>query len=83
VFHDFTYPGGAVRSLWNAHFSMLRLAGRFVSSWSTVFDQLDKVIKNSDWVGQTTNALHNMGFRNVDCRYYTAGTAAIVSAEKP
>jgi demethylmenaquinone methyltransferase/2-methoxy-6-polyprenyl-1,4-benzoquinol methylase len=83
IFHDFTYPGGMMRSLWNAHFVILRMAGRFVTSWRTVFEQLDDVIRNSDWVGQTTNDLQSRGFRNVDCKYYTAGTAAIVSAEKP
>jgi demethylmenaquinone methyltransferase / 2-methoxy-6-polyprenyl-1,4-benzoquinol methylase len=83
VFHDFTYPGGVMRSLWNAHFAMLRLAGRFVTSWRTAFEQLDDVIKNSDWVGQATSALQSRGFQNVDCKYYTAGTAAMVSAEKP
>ncbi|MGI0048515.1 MAG: methyltransferase domain-containing protein, partial [Nitrososphaera sp.] len=83
VFHDFTYPCGAMRGLWNAHFALLRLAGRFVASWKAVFEQLDGVIKNSDWAGQTANALESRGFQNVDCRYYTAGTAAIVSAEKP
>lgn len=83
VFHDFTYPNGIMRSLWNAHFAALRVAGMFARSWEVVFEQLDNVIKNSDWVGQTTNALHNRGFLNVDCKYYTLGTAAIVSAEKP
>lgn len=83
VFHDFTYPSGIMRGLWNAHFALLRLAGRLATSWRTVFEQLDDVIENSDWVGQTTNALHSRGFRNVDCKYYTVGTAAIVSAEKP
>lgn len=83
VFHDFTYPSGIMRGLWNAHFAVLRLAGRFATSWRTIFEQLDDVIRNSDWVGQTTNAFYSRGFRHVDCRYYTAGTAAIVSAEKP
>jgi demethylmenaquinone methyltransferase/2-methoxy-6-polyprenyl-1,4-benzoquinol methylase len=83
VFHDFTYPSGVMRSLWNAHFAALGLAGKFVKSWKTVFEQLDGVIKNSDWVNQTSSALYNGGFQNVDCKYYTAGTAAIVSAEKP
>jgi demethylmenaquinone methyltransferase/2-methoxy-6-polyprenyl-1,4-benzoquinol methylase len=83
VFHDFTYPAGIIRSLWNAHFAILRLAGTFVMSWRMVFEQLDKLIKNSPWVDQTSCALHNRGFRNIDCRRYTAGTAAIVSAEKP
>lgn len=83
VFHDFTYPSGIMRSLWNAHFAVLRLAGRLVTSWRTVFDQLDSVIKNSDWVNKTSDVLYIRGFQNVDCKYYTAGTAAIVSAEKP
>lgn len=83
VFHDFTYPKGIMRGLWNAHFALLRLAGRFATSWRAVFDQLDDVIKNSNWPDQTTNALQNKGFKNVNCKYYTAGTAAIVSAEKP
>lgn len=83
VFHDFAYPKGIVRGLWNAHFAVLRIAGRFATPWRAVFEQLDGVIKNSDWAGRTTSALQRRGFRNVDCKYYTAGTAAIVSAEKP
>lgn len=83
VFHDFTYPKGIMRGLWNAHFAVLRIAGRFAAPWRAVFEQLDGVIRNSDWAGQTTSALRSRGFRNVDCKYYTAGTAAIVSAEKP
>lgn len=83
VFHDFTYPAGVMRSLWNAHFAMLRLAGRLLTSWSTVFEQLDNLIRNSDWVDQTSGALHSRGFRNIDHKRYTAGTAAIVCAEKP
>jgi demethylmenaquinone methyltransferase/2-methoxy-6-polyprenyl-1,4-benzoquinol methylase len=83
VFHDFTYPAGIMRGLWKAHFALLRLAGRFVPSWKTVFEQLDGVIESSGWAEQTTSALRSRGFRNVDCKYYTGGTAAIVSAEKP
>lgn len=83
VFHDFTYPTGLMRGLWNAYFAVLRLAGGFVKSWKTVFEQLNSVIESSDWPDQTTSALRSRGFRNVYCRYYTAGTAAIVSAEKP
>ncbi|HXG06017.1 MAG TPA: methyltransferase domain-containing protein [Nitrososphaera sp.] len=83
VFHDFTYPDGIMRSLWNAHFAILAAAGRLVASWRVVFDQLDDIIKHSDWVEKTTRSLHECGFHHVNCRYYTAGTVAIVSAEKP
>jgi demethylmenaquinone methyltransferase/2-methoxy-6-polyprenyl-1,4-benzoquinol methylase len=83
IFHDFTYPNGIMQNLWNAHFVVLRAAGSVITSWKTVFDQLDDVIKHSDWVDKTTSALYSTGFHRVSCRYYTAGTAAIVSAEKP
>jgi demethylmenaquinone methyltransferase / 2-methoxy-6-polyprenyl-1,4-benzoquinol methylase len=83
VFHDFTYPNGVMSSLWNAYFAILRLSGSFLVSWKAVFGQLDKVIKKSDWVGWTIAALQARGFQNVKCKYYTAGTVAILSAEKP
>jgi demethylmenaquinone methyltransferase/2-methoxy-6-polyprenyl-1,4-benzoquinol methylase len=83
VFHDFTYPDGVIRSLWKAHFAVLRVVGRFVTSWKTVFEQLDDIIKSSDWLDQTTSAFQSRGFCNINCKYHTAGTAAIVCAEKP
>jgi demethylmenaquinone methyltransferase / 2-methoxy-6-polyprenyl-1,4-benzoquinol methylase len=84
VFHDFTYPRGRlIRNLWKIYFELLRLSGRFVTSWKVVFGQLDDVIKKSDWVDQTIGALKNRKFQDINCRCYTAGTSAIVSAEKP
>ena len=83
IFHDFTYPIGMMKALWNAHFALLQLAGIFMKSWKIVFDQLDNVIKNSDWIDQTTRTLHSRGFRNINHKFYTAGTAAIIHAEKP
>lgn len=84
VFHDFTYPRNwAMRSLWNRYFSILRLAGRFMASWKIVFEELDDIISNSEWVNQTEEALDNAKFRNISCKYCTAGTAAIITATKP
>ncbi|MFL6309440.1 MAG: methyltransferase domain-containing protein [Nitrososphaera sp.] len=83
VFHDFTYPRGMVRNLWNIHFDLLKLAGRFVAPWKVVFNQLDDVIEKSDWVNQTIAALKRRKFQNVNCKWYTVGTSALVSAEKP
>jgi demethylmenaquinone methyltransferase / 2-methoxy-6-polyprenyl-1,4-benzoquinol methylase len=83
VFHDFTYPSNLISGLWSRYFALLRLAGRFVTSWKVVFGQLDDLIKKSNWVDETKNALENRNFQNINCRWYTAGTAAIVSAEKP
>lgn len=83
VFHDFTYPrSSATRSLWSTYFAILRLTGRFFDSWRVVFNQLDRVIKESNWVKQTEEALYNRGFRNISCKHCTFGTAAIISAKK-
>jgi ubiquinone/menaquinone biosynthesis C-methylase UbiE len=82
VFHDFTYPmNSAMRRLWSAYFLVLRATGLFIDPWRIVFDDLDKVIKESNWVKQT-EALYNRGFQKIICRYCTFGTAAIISAEK-
>ncbi len=83
VFHDFTYPrNGTMRNLWSTYFAVLRLTGRFAESWRVVFNQLDKVIRESDWVKQTEEALYNRGFHNISCKSCTFNTAAIISAEK-
>ncbi len=84
VFHDFTYPeGGGMRKLWKFYFSILRLCGFFAPSWKTVFNHLDSYIENSRWVLKTEQALHQYRFSNVSVQYLTAGTAAIIIAEKP
>jgi ubiquinone/menaquinone biosynthesis C-methylase UbiE len=83
VFHDFTYPNGFMCSLWSVYFVLLRVVGNVATSWKTVFNQLDDVIKNSDWVGRVTSFLYSRGFQNINCKYYTLGTAAIISARKP
>ncbi|MDQ3872121.1 MAG: methyltransferase domain-containing protein [Thermoproteota archaeon] len=83
VFHDFIYPHSLMRSLWNAYFALLRLAGLLVISWKVVFEQLDDTIKTSEWVDQTIDAFEDKNFQKISCKLYSAGTSAIVSAEKP
>jgi len=83
VFHDFTYPNGFMRALWNAYFALLRTVGDAATSWKTVFSQLDDVIRNSDWVEYATSFLSSRGFQYISCKYYTLGTAVIISAQKP
>ncbi len=84
IFHDFTYPAGPVmKRLWVVYFRILRLCAAFAPEWSAAFEELDGVIKKSRWVSRIQVELLSKGFRNVEARYYTAGTAAIVSAEKP
>lgn len=84
VFHDFAYPSDpAVQGLWNLYFSILRLCGKFASSWKIVFEQLDDVIRESRWESRIQASLHSRGFTKICCNYHTFGTASIVRAEKP
>jgi demethylmenaquinone methyltransferase / 2-methoxy-6-polyprenyl-1,4-benzoquinol methylase len=84
VFHDFTYPSNSfARNLWHGYFRILRSAAKTISTWALVFQELDKVIKMSNWPEQTIQALEGTGFKNISFRFYTMKTSAIVSAEKP
>jgi demethylmenaquinone methyltransferase / 2-methoxy-6-polyprenyl-1,4-benzoquinol methylase len=84
VFHDFTYPKNKLfEKVWNTYFMILRITGYVVKSWLTVFNELDKLVKASRWVEQTIESLKRRGFKNIFCKYYTFGTAAIISAIKP
>jgi len=84
VFHDFTFPSNSwARTLWKGYFRILRSAAKTISSWAPVFQELDQVIKMSNWPGQTIQALEGTGFKNISFKFYTMKTSAIVSAEKP
>jgi demethylmenaquinone methyltransferase/2-methoxy-6-polyprenyl-1,4-benzoquinol methylase len=84
VFHDFTYPSNLLaRNFWNAYFMILRSASKIISSWAPVFQELDQVVKMSNWPGQTVKALKDKGFKNISFTLHTMNTAAIISANKP
>jgi demethylmenaquinone methyltransferase/2-methoxy-6-polyprenyl-1,4-benzoquinol methylase len=83
VFHDFTCPEGTMRRLWDAYFSLLRLAGRLSKSWRPVFENLDTVICKSDWVNKIVDAMERRGFSDIRFSSHTCGTAAIVEGKKP
>jgi len=78
IFHDFACPKGAMRSLWNAYFDILHIAGAFSRQWRPVFDELDDVICRSRWVGSVSEAMIECGFQDVGVVYQTLGTSAIV-----
>ena len=84
VFHDFTYPENViVRSLWDAYFIVLQIVGNLTSSWAIVFRDLSNVIRNARWVEEMTYILKQTEFKSISCKFYTMGTAAIISAKKP
>ena len=84
LFHDFTYPKHKLfQSFWNMYFVILRITGYAAKPWLTVFNELDELVKTSEWVERTIDSLNQRGFKNVFCKYYTLGTAAIIFARKP
>jgi demethylmenaquinone methyltransferase / 2-methoxy-6-polyprenyl-1,4-benzoquinol methylase len=84
VFHDFTYPKNKIfQKLWNTYFMILGKTGYVVKSWLTVFNELDKLVKASRWAEHTIESLEQRGFKNILCKYYTFGTAAIICGRKP
>ncbi len=79
IMHDFTYPRSTtMRGLWNAYFAILRIAGVFIPSWKPVFNELDRVIKESRWVEELMHAMNRYGFRNLQHKSLTSDTSAIV-----
>ncbi len=84
VFHDFTRPPSRViRVFWKMHFLLLQFCGVFIPEWKTVFSELQNVIVKSEWESRLVAALKQAGFVSISKKYHTAGTAAIIAAEKP
>lgn len=79
IMHDFAYPEStAMRGLWNTYFKILRMVGMFTPSWRPVFNELDSVIKSSNWIEELQMMMKRYGFTYVQCKYLTFGTAALV-----
>ena len=83
VFHDFALPRGkAMKRLWKSYFWVLRRLGKLIPQWNTVFSELDSTIEQSNWIEDTIQALHDVGFVNITCKFLTLGTAAIITGRK-
>ena len=83
VLHDFIYPNGLVfQKLWKYYFKILKLAGKFLSNWATVFNELDLLIMESDWYVNLPKILVEKGFEQIISETFTFETSAIVVAKK-
>jgi demethylmenaquinone methyltransferase / 2-methoxy-6-polyprenyl-1,4-benzoquinol methylase len=85
IFHDFTYPRKSMmKKIWKAYFLFLKLIGKIIKHWASVFKQLDKlIITTSGWPEATVQCLRVNGFDEIRCNYHTLGTSAIIFARKP
>lgn len=79
IMHDFTYPSNVMmRVLWDAYFKILRIAGLFTPAWRSVFNELDGVIRKSNWVDELVQTMKRYNFADIQCKSLTLDTAAIV-----
>lgn len=84
VLHDFTCPTNRIyKMVWEVYFNILRLAWSRDKRWKNVFDELDILIKNSKWQLEVLEELKKLKFSEINERYLTFETSAIITAIKP
>jgi demethylmenaquinone methyltransferase/2-methoxy-6-polyprenyl-1,4-benzoquinol methylase len=78
ILHDFTYPKNRfVRIMWDFYFNILNLVGFFIPDWKKVFDDLPRLIRETDWVNEYENTMKNMGLK-VYRRDLTMGSSTLI-----
>ncbi len=82
IMHDFTYPSGIVRFFWHLYFKILRFIGIFTPTWRDVFNELDSVIKESNWVEELKREMEENGFIDIGYLSLTMHTSAILYGRK-
>ena len=85
VLHDFTYPRHPLtRWGWRLYFGILTLIGkRLAPEWSTVFDELPSLLRETAWVSESEVLLRESGFCDIATESLTFGAAAIVTGRMP
>jgi demethylmenaquinone methyltransferase/2-methoxy-6-polyprenyl-1,4-benzoquinol methylase len=84
LMHDFTYPPKRyLVAIWRVYFKGLqRLGTPLFPSWKEIFYGLPRLIDETRWTTELTEALEKNGFQEVRLRYLTAYGSAIVTARK-
>ncbi len=83
ILHDFIYPTkNMYRLLWKNYFRILDFSGKFVKSWKTVFEELDKLIVETKWFNILPEILAENNFESITKEKFTIETAGIISATK-
>ncbi len=78
ILHDFTYPQNRlVRSLWDAYFAVLGLAGNLAPEWKEAFLELPKLIRTTTWLADYEKEMKKSGL-DVRCIHLTLHSSAIL-----
>lgn len=83
ILHDFTLPTNRLyRISWNLYFKMIRLIWYKDKKWKNVFDELDSLIRNSNWDIEALEQLKSLKFTQINRKLLTFETSAIITATK-
>jgi demethylmenaquinone methyltransferase/2-methoxy-6-polyprenyl-1,4-benzoquinol methylase len=84
IMHDFTYPPKAYLVwIWRLYFGLLqRVGSHLFPSWREIYYGLPKLIEETRWVSELTEALGENGFKDIRMEYLTAYGSAIITARK-
>ena len=84
LMHDFTYPPKAyLVRLWRLYFYVLqRLGTSLFPPWREIFYGLPRLIQESRWTSELTEALQENGFKEIRIEYLTSYGSAIITARK-
>ena len=82
ILHDFTYPQNQImKRLWDSYFHFLKIVGHFFPNWKSVFENLPKIIKSSNWLTEYENAMKRKGL-DVKIQPLTMYSSAILVGTK-
>lgn len=84
LMHDFTYPPNRyLVGVWRLYFWVLQHVGaRLFPAWREIYYGLPRLIRETRWIPELTEALNKHGFQDIQLEYLTAYGSAIVMARK-
>ncbi len=84
IMHDVTYPRNRTfAKIWEFYLKLLQMIGEWrYPQWREIYCGLPKLLRGTKWVNELTNNLVEKGFSNVQIRYFTLDTSAMVTARK-
>jgi demethylmenaquinone methyltransferase/2-methoxy-6-polyprenyl-1,4-benzoquinol methylase len=84
IMHDFTFPPKPYLVwVWRFYFWLLQNVGTpFFPAWKEIYNGLPRLIEETRWIHELTDALETNQFQNITMEYLTVYGSAIVSARK-
>lgn len=81
ILHDFTYPKNKLfQIIWNQYFHFLQFLGFLIPEWKISFFELPKLIRNSKWVEDYSDAMMQEGFK-VELEFHTWSCCCIITGK--